>query len=500
MPAKSPMGKIVVALVLLLILLAPARAQILGDVPEPEPLPLVTAFFPWTSPGAIIFDFWSISYFYFHSTIVQMTNLQLKAAQGQAVVNSLLTLTRRYIDAGERRFNALIAPARSGRQGKLQLDVETWERRYPNFAFGREALSDPRDLRLYDKYAYLKNDFIPKWEARVRPCLDYLKSEFALIRTGANKPLTDPDVKVLGRIIHDKLVGSTDPSRPILVGGQEISSSDEEKLVQALSVATPQAALAMCKARGPLSTLSLLTFALERKAAELSDNGGTPRSEMRVTVFNRAERLAVEVYVKPKDAALDPNIAGILIYPAKIRPEDQVEPRGLRPGGSTGSAWVTASPEDEIWVRAMTLGLRRDQVRFQNINARNVRLVPEALPRNFYRLEYGTQFPNPLFTKWSVTGEQYGWSEFEGPWNTTEQPRTITSPKSLRDRLFGLENVAADTLVWTLPDRDAVERLGELRATVNGTTKWHRQGPRSTIHHEEDEQGGGVVALRVEFW
>ena len=493
-------GKYLCLLVLLVFLFATqAAAQIMGDVPTPEPPPLLSAYLLFT-PSVAIIDFWLVTQYLVQSTFVQVTNLQLKAAQSQAVINSLLLVTRRYIDAGEQRFNALIAPAGSGRQGKLQLDLETWERRYPSFKFGREAISDPRDQRLYDKYAYLKNDFIPKWEARIRPCLDYLKAEFARIRTGANKPLTDPDVKVLGRILQDKIIGATDPSRPVQLGGKEYSPADEARLIEALSAASPQETMALCRARGPLSTLSLLTYALERKATDLSDNGGTPRSEMRVTVFNRTERMALEVYVKPKNSELDPNVAGILIYPQKIKPEDQIEPKGIRPGGSSGYAWVTASPEDEIWVRAMTLGVRRDQVRFQPIVGKNIQLVPEALPRNFYRLEYGTYFPNPLFTKWSVTSEAYAWGDFEGPWQVTGQPRTIAVPKNLRDRLFGPANVSGDTLVWTLPDRDAVERLGELRATVNGTAKWHRQGPRTTIQHDEDETGGGLIALRVEFW
>ncbi len=258
--------------------------------------------------------------------------------------------------------------------------------------------------------------------------------------------------------------------------------------------------MALCKERGPLSGLSLLMNALERKALELSDNGGTPRSEMRVTVFNRAERIALEVFVRPKGSEIDPSLAGLLIYPEKVKPEDQIDPKGQRPGGSYGSAWVSASPEDEIWVRAMTLGQRRDQVRFQVIAGKDVHLVPEAMPRNFYRLEYGTYFPNPLFTKWTVTSERYDWGEFEGPWRATDMPRTLTAPKALRDRLFSPENVSSDTLAWTLPDRDAVERLSELRATVNGTTKWHRQGPRTNITKDEDETGGGQVALRVEFW
>ena len=493
-------GKYLCLLVLLVFLFAtPAKAQTLGDIPTPEPPPLIGHYFLFT-PSAVVIDFWMVCQYYVQSTFVQVNNLQLKAAQSQAVINSLLLQTRRYIDAGERRFNALISPAGSNRQGKLQLDVETWERRYPSFKFGRDAVSDPRERRLYDKYAFLKNEFIPEWEARVRPGLDYLKSEFARIRTGANKPLTDPDVKALGRLLQNKIMGESDPTKPIRFNNKEYGASDQEALVEALAAATPKEALALCRERGPLSGLSLLANALERKATELSDNGGTPRSEMRVTVFNRTERMALEIYVKPKDSELDPNVAGIHIYPEKIKPEDQIEPKGKRPGGSFGSAWVTASPEDEIWVRAMTLGQRRDQVRFQVIAGKDVHLVPEALPRNFYRLEYGTYFPNPLFTKWSVTSEAYAWGDFEGPWQVTGQPRTIAAPRNLRDRLFGPANVSGDTMVWTLPDRDAVERLGELRATVNGTTKWHRQGPRTTIQHDEDETGGGLIALRVEFW
>lgn len=493
-------GKFLCLLILLVFVLATqAGAQIMGDVPSPEPPPLLSAYLLFT-PSVAIVDFWLVTQYLVQSTIVQVINLDLKAAQGQAVINSLLLVTRRYMDAGEQRVNALIAPAGSSRPGKLQLDVETWERRYPSFKFGREAVSDPRDQRLYDKYAYLKNDFIPKWEARLRPCLDYLKSEFARIRTGANKPLTAPDVKALGRVIQDKIIGQTDPARPVQLGGKDYAPADEARLIEALSAASPQETMALCRTRGPLSTLSLLTYALERKATDLSDNGGTPRSEMRVTVYNRTERMALEIYVKPKNAELDPNVAGILVYPQKVKAEDQVEPRGVRPGGSSGYAWLTASPEDEIWVRAMTLGVKRDLVRFQPISGKNVQLVPEALPRNFYRLDYGTYFPNPLFTKWSVTGEAYTWSDFEGPWQATGLPRTMAAPKNLRDRLFGPANVSGDTLVWTLPDRDAVERLGELQAAVKGTTQWHRQGPRTNIQHDEEETGGGLVALRVEFW
>ena len=495
------MKRTCVCLFSLLVFLAAIQAhgQILGDIPTPEPPPLIGHYFLFT-PSAIVIDFWMVCQYFVQSTFVQVNNLALKAAQSQAVINSLLLQTRRYMDAGEKRFNALIAPSGSTRQGKLQLDVETWERRYPSFKFGRDAVTDPRDRRLYDKYAFLKDKFIPQWEARVRPCLDYLKSEFARIRTGANKPLTDPDVKALGRILKSKIMGDADPTKPVQFKGKDYGASEEEALVEALAAATPQEALALCQERGPLAGLSLLTGALERKATELSDNGGTPRSEMRITVFNRAERMAFEVYVKPKGSELDPNVAGILIYPEKVKPEDQLEPRGRRPGGNFGSAWVTASPEDEIWVRAMTLGQRRDQVRFQVIAGKDVHLVPEALPRNFYRLEYGTYFPNPLFTKWSVTGELYTWGDFEGPWQATGMPRTVTATKALRDRMFGPENVSADVLAWTLPDRDAVERLSELRATINGTTKWHRQGPRTAVTHDEDETGGGQVALRVEFW
>jgi len=497
MTGRSVFFKLMGAAMLVLLVALPVRSQILGDVPEPELPPLLSTYLPFSAPAAIL-DFWSLSYYFFRSTISQITNLQLKAAQSQAVLTGALTVARRYIDAGERRFNALIAPQGSGRKGKLQLDVETWERRQSNFRFGRESLRDPRDLRLYDKYATLKNDFIPAWEARVRPCIEYLKSEFARVRTAVNKPLTDPDVKAVHRSIQTLLIGETDPRKPVHFKGQ--TYSDESQLLEALASATPQEAMALCRERGPLATLGLLTMALERKALELSDDGGTPRSEMRVTVFNRAERMAVEVLVKPRGESLDPNVAGLLVFPESMKPEDQVEPRGRRPGGSHGSAWVSASPEDEIWVRAMTLGPRRDQVRYQVIGGRNVRLAPESLPRNFYRLDYGTEFPNPIFTRWTVTGESYGWADFDGPWHVTGQPRVTVAPKSLRDRLFGPENVTGDTLVWTLPDRDAVERLGELRARVSGLTKWHRQGPRSTMHHDEEERGGGLIALRVEFW
>jgi hypothetical protein len=99
-----------------------------------------------------------------------------------------------------------------------------------------------------------------------------------------------------------------------------------------------------------------------------------------------------------------------------------------------------------------------------------------------------------------VTSEAYSWGDFEGPWHVTGQPKSIVSPKHFRDRLFSPDAVSNDTMVWTLPDRDAVERLGELRVTVSGLTKWHRRGPRSTIHHDEEERGGGLIALRVEFW
>ncbi|OGD30343.1 MAG: hypothetical protein A2Y56_08990 [Candidatus Aminicenantes bacterium RBG_13_63_10] len=497
MSRETLIGKIGGLLGLVLLVVSPVGSQILGDVPEPELPPLLSTYLPFSAPAAII-DFWSLSYYFFRSTISQITNLELKAAQSQAILTSALTVARRYIDAGERRFNALIAPEGSGRKGKLQLDVETWERRYSNFIFGRDSLRDHRDLRLYDKYAFLKNEFIPKWEARVRPCIEYLKSEFARVRTAVNKPLTDPDIKTVNRSIQTLLIGETDPQKPVKFGGK--SYTDESLLFEALASASPQQTLALCRERGPLTALGLLTMALERKAMELSDNGGTPRSEMKVTVFNRADRMAVEILVKPMGESLDPNAAGFLIFPEKIKPEDQIDPKGRRPGGSHGSAWVTASPEDEIWVRAMTLGQRRDQVRFQVIGGKNVRLVPETLPRNYYRLDYGTEFPNPIFTRWTVTGESYSWADFEGPWHVTGQPRMTAAPKFLRDRLFGPDNVTGDTLVWTLPDRDAVERLGELRATVNGLTKWHRQGPRSTMHHDEEERGGGPIALRVEFW
>ncbi|MBN2198688.1 MAG: hypothetical protein JW747_02460 [Candidatus Aminicenantes bacterium] len=494
---KTFIPQIVAGAVLILLVAAPVRAQILGDMPEPEFPPLLSTYLPFSGPAAVM-DFWSLSYYLMRSTIVQIVNLQLKAAQNQAILTGMLTVTRRYIDAGEKRFNSLIAPEGSRRKGKLQLDVETWERRYSNFRFGRDSLRDPRDLRLYDKYAHLKNEFIPQWEAKIRPCISHLKSEFTRVRNAVNKPLTDPDIKIVNRSIQNLLIGEPDPRRPVRFGGKEYQ--DESLLVEALAAASPQQAMALCRERGPLAALNLLTMALERKAMELSDDGGTPRSEMRVTVFNRAERMAVEILVKPKGEALDPNAVGILIYPETVKPEDQIDPKGRRPGGAHGSAWVPASPEDEIWIRAMTLGPRRDQVRFQLIAAKHVRLAPESLPRNFYRLDYGTEFPNPIFTRWTVTGESYSWGGFEGPWRVTGEPRVTVSPKFLRDKLFGPDNVTGDTLIWSLPDRDAIERLGELRATVSGLTKWHRQGPRSTMHHDEEERGGGGVALRVEFW
>jgi hypothetical protein len=335
----------------------------------------------------------------------------------------------------------------------------------------------------------------------VRPCIEYVKSEFEKIRLSANKSLSDPDTKVFTRILWQKLGSMADRTSPLRIGGKEYSISDEEQVVQALSLATPAEALALCSQRGPLFTLSLLTYALERKAAELSDNGGAPRSELKVTVYNKTERMALAIYVKPKNKDLDPGTAGIMIYPEKIRPEDQIEPKGVRPGGARGYSWVSASPEDEIWIRVMTLGARRDQVRFQIIGGKEVKMAPESLPRNFCRLDYGTNFPNPIFTKWSVAKEEYAWSNFSGPWNVTGEPKVISAPRTLRDSFFAVANVANDTIAWKLPDRDIVERLEELRASISGTTTWNRRGPRTTsVELNEEEKGSGLVAVRVEFW
>jgi hypothetical protein len=501
---KSGFKKIFLGTLIVLFLSTQVQSQIGPDMPDVEMPPLISQYFPFSASLALV-DFWQVLNFLFMDAIVQITKFEFKSIHTQSVINSTLLEARRYIHAGEQRYDSLIAPPESTKKGKLQLDIETYEKKYPSFKFGRDSITDPRDRRIYDKYAFLKEQFIPQWEARIRPCLNYVKSEFEKIRLAANKPLSDPDTKVLTRIVWDKLLSAINRASPLRIGGREYSMTDEEQVVQALSLATPAEALALCSDRengkGPLFTLSLLTYALEKKATELSDDGGTPKAEMKVTVFNKTERIALIIYVKPKNAELDPKTAGILIYPEKVRPEDQIDPKGLRPGGSKGYSWVPASPEDEIWIRAMTLGSRRDQVKFQIIGGPQVKLAPEALPRNFYRLDYGTNFPNPIFTKWSVTKEVYSWDNFSGPWNVTGEPRVIDAPRILRDSFFGPENVTGDTIIWKLPDRDIVERLEELQASVNGTTTWFRRGPRTTSpEHQEEEKGSGLVTVRVEFW
>jgi hypothetical protein len=507
--AKIVLRSLKVLLVALLALGSPLHTALsqgpgsggLGMAPEPVAPPLMSVWAPgfyFIAPGAAAaFDFWMLAHYVMNVAKADIINSVLVPAQAQAVITTTLVETRRYIEGGRLRLTSLM--------DKLERDVETWERRYPRFAYDGirpEEITDSRERRIFDKYRFLKDEFIPQWRARIQPCIDLTLQRFAAIRTAANAANTQPPLVAVLTSIRKQLTGEAPASAPLELHGQTFQLQEQRfDAIEALASTTPEEAMAICTSRGPLSALSLLSMAFEEKVLELSDNGGTPRAEMRVTVTNNAERIALEVFVVPQGSQVPPTQTGIVIYPATVAPEDQVEPRGPRPGGVAESAWVTAEPGDEIWIRAMTLGLRRDFVRFRPIVEPNVRLVPEGLPRNFYHLHYATVPPNPLLTRWNAISETYSWSGYEGPWHVTGQPRPLVVTPDLRDPTFATANVTTDTLSWTLPDRDAVERLGELTAVVQGTTMWQREGPRAgRLNDPEAERGGGTVVMRVEFW
>ena len=473
----------------------------LGLAPEPVRPPLIQEWAPafyFTAPAAAVaIDFWLTAYYIMDVAKANIINSVLEPAQAQAVVTTTLLEARRYIEGGQIRHDAVMA--------KLLRDVETWERRFPRFTFEGttpEDITDTRERRIYDKYIALKNEFIPQWNARIQPCIDLAQERFRAVRQAANTANTAPPLIAVLTSIRNQLTGNIPSNAPLELGGEVYELLEQRfEAIEALASTTPEEAMTICTERGPLSALSLLSMAFEEKALELSDNGGTPKSEMRITVTNNAERIALEVFVRPQGSEAPSAQTGVIIYPARVAPEDQVEPQGPRPGGVAGTGWVTAEPGDDIWIRAMTLGLRRDFVRFRPVTEQNVRLVPESLPRNFYHMQFATVPPNPLLTRWNVVSETYSWNGFEGPWNITGDPRTMAVAPDFRDPTFATANVTADTLSWTLPDRDAVERLGELTAAVQGTTMWQREGPRAgRLNDPEAEVGSGQVLIRVEFW
>ncbi len=523
----------------------------------PVPEPVLTGFL---SPATAVIDFYAIMHYLVLSSLVDAINAETDQAHQIAAVNSLLVNARRYMEAGMNRIEALISPTPVGEEhrfgepwgtcppnnpacsreerttGKLQRDLEVWEEKYPEFdnynsaMCGRPSipgLTLAQKTVLCDHYFYVKEEMVRKWTARIRPCWNHMMSEWELVRRTINTEDTVVEPMVAARTLHDRLFRELPATGTLRVGEYYLDRSEfdwMDQLVSTVSRMRPNEVLAACQEQGPVAIMSILATALEHEAWTASVNGKSTDTEIRVVVeSSNAERMSFEVRVKGKDETIDDleRRPGVLIHPADIKNEDQIEPYGMRPDGNAGSAWFSASPGDEIWIRAMVNGKRRDFIKYEVIGRRlmnpgapagqerfgpsQIRVMPSSLPRNYYMLEYRTHPPNPLYSYWKVKDESYQWSGQDGPWDQVGGARVETGTARLRDWLFGSTAVNNDMVKFTVPERNEVQRLSELSIAVSGTANWTREGPRLIAsaqrqYHDESESGEGEVKIRIEYW
>lgn len=553
-----------------MLLVATVRPHAQGAASDflPEPEPLAIQVIP-PIPTALTVYLWAYFLHEFRMTAIQAFNAEMEERQRLEVMAAALENARRNMQGGIVRLKALLAPFPVGMsvdthvfgeawgRGKLQRDLEAWERLNPRFRFFKSEQCAKRPVqgmqpdleKLYcDSYVFTKEKMVRAWTERITPCLNHLQNEWNRLRPSINKPNSAAPPVVVARSIQRILIGEAAVNAPVELDGVTADPAKMDQVVELFTQAPAARVEALCKqgwnpgpgvpgagkpGRGPLTFVNLMAAALEHQIVKASAEGKTTHTEIKIDIDNRtadgSAPMSFEVYVKKKDED-GVSIEGtpLMVHPVKIAEAYQIEPRGARPDGTQGHGWVSVSPGDQVWIRAMTNGRRRDFVKFETIGRRvlnpsappaeqklaesQLLLLPDAMPRNYYQLMFRTRPPNLLVSKWSVEDEGYGWTDNKGPWGEVGGLKQDTSTARMRDLRFGVVTVKNDVIKLTVPDLTRLTangtqpaKLEELTVVATGSTKWLREGPRTLLAKEvregrETEDAKGTLVIRVQTW
>jgi hypothetical protein len=251
--------------------------------------------------------------------------------------------------------------------------------------------------------------------------------------------------------------------------------------------------------------------ALEKAAIE-DLKAHSPYQHVRVIFTNQSANVVFFVTMTSLDAdgnqvAGGDTPGGVPIYPKSPKPEDQVAPNGRR---GIDRVWCSAKPGDGFVIRAMTMGLQRDRIRFQPVTTKMVSPDAGTLERGFYYLGYDTKVParaTPITSRWFPVKESYEWT-FAGDWIARDSgykpPAVFTvggeELKNLAKTASGkMPSLSNDCIRWILPKSAPIAaQVGSGTATVKGHAEFKKTGTTKDEDHTEDVEG--AIKVLTEAW
>ncbi len=272
-----------------------------------------------------------------------------------------------------------------------------------------------------------------------------------------------------------------------------------------------------------MEALHQVAFGVEQMALALNENGKTPRKQLRAVFTNQSKDMMFFIQIaslndrgeyipRPYLLSLYPDVSK---EPAESLSKLQI---GGQPQGQRGPsrAFVGLGVKDKVIVRAATMGLTRDRIRFMIPKGKYVRPDLNTLTRGYYYLGYEAALASgtTLVSRWMSEKETYTW-EIRGGWsagNTANDP-LLKNSSAEEIRAVGLGSYLAprltmnnDRMEWILPAGLAsAADLGRSWAEVRGTTVFNKIGPTTLGAGAKSggpitEEASGTIQMLLELW